>query len=195
MLATSFEFLTILLDCVRILSHSLGVSRILSNSSEFSYILCEFSQILSDSFRFLCILANPLRIFRVLSNSSRFSRIPKNFSRIFANYVEFLLILSGSIVFSDSSGFIEFSGIFLDSLEFFHFLSDYFVFPRFFRILQDFNPSIISYFSNPHGFIRILSNSCASSPNFSILSYSFNSLSFQEFSRMLANSFEIPTIL
>ena len=130
MFVNSFEFPTTLLDCVCILSDSLGVSRILSNSSEFSCILCEFARILWDSFKFLCIPANPSGFFRVLSNSSGFSRIPKNSSRIFANYVEFLLILSGSIAFSDSSGFIEFCGIFLDSLAFFHFLSDYFVFPR-----------------------------------------------------------------
>ena len=93
-LASSFEFPAILLDCVRILSDSSGV---LMNSSEFSCILSEFSRILLVALLFFGFS-------RVLSSSSGFSRIPKNSSRIFANCVKFLGVLILRII-SNSSGF------------------------------------------------------------------------------------------
>ena len=154
-LANSFEFPTILLDCVRILSDS---PRVFSNSCEFSCILCEFCRILLDSLIFF-------EFSRVLSNPSGFSRIPKNSSRIFANCVEFLLFLSGSIGFSLNS--LALFRIHLDSPGFSQNLSNS---PVIFRIVS--NSLGVSDSFGFIGFSRIFSFSLGL---FCFLPYSFES--------------------
>ena len=125
------------------------------------------------------------RFFRNHPDFLEFSQNLVRFSRIFPYSFEFFQILSKLVGFSlhllvsfgisDTSRFIGFSRILLDFLEFFHFLSDYFVLSRIFS-----NPSrFSSIFPKPFDYVIFwIIGSFPILANFSIPSYSFNSLCF-----------------
>ena len=146
----SFKFIRILSNFLGLfwnVLYSLGFSRIVPHSSNFSALLPEFRRILPYLLLFFRIHVDPLELFRIISDSAGFSRIIFRFSQIPTDSFEIFCIVPYSI------------GFFLippDSFRFSRILTIYsLLFFRTLRIHTD-SPGFSRVFSVSLTFFRIL---------------------------------------